>query len=139
VARFVVDLCHILIFGICAGLLNPIYFLLTFCFVVLASTFEIRWPKLSERHRSIFNTKLRFSFLASLGWTLSGMLADWQSQGPGSRVLGRMLGIVDWNAGQVIVHAAHWILFLALLSLLEFGIKNLNQAFRDLYSTSKPQ
>lgn len=135
ISRPGIDLLHFLSFGFWARLMEAPYFLLVFGIVILASTFEFR----SLGFRALFQTRLKMSVLASLGWSLSAMVSDWQSQGAGSRVLGRMLGLMDWSAGVAIVHGIHWVLMLALLWLLEAGIRNLRQAFRELFSTSKSQ
>ncbi|HRK07398.1 MAG TPA: hypothetical protein PLZ57_06480 [Pseudobdellovibrionaceae bacterium] len=139
VAQLAVDLFYVLIFGILAALLNPSYFLLAFGVVIFASTFEFQWPHGHDRPRVSLSPKLKISLLANLGWSLSAMVADWQSLGAGSRVLGRVLGTEDWSAGLMIVHTAHLILLLALLSLLELGIKSLCRALREFDLTSKPQ
>ena len=121
VARSSVDLAGLVGLGLLAYAFDVMNFLIGFSVLVIWSAKELQVLKLPF----ILRNHWPWSVSASIAWACSALGSDWQMGGAGSRVLARLLGVLDLDSGLIIVHLLHLLLIGLLLGLLEFGLKRL--------------
>jgi hypothetical protein len=121
VARSSVDLAGLMGLGLIAYAFDFVNFLIGFSVLVFWSAKELQVLKLPF----ILRNQWPWSVSASIAWAFAALGSDWQTGGAGSRVLARLLGVLDLDSGLIIVHLLHLLLIGLLLGLLEFGLKRL--------------